>query len=434
MKILPLLTGTLLQEAFAQDPTACADDAAIVEVTCHDDLMVQLQVNKYCLKERYPGVKVTELKIGQTGVGSPPIFTTCVACTDAQPQSRTPTDPDYCNPEEKFFAYDILYNPESSAPGYGPVISSDPPPAFQNLWFKVGNCGSSMTIKDDKAVFETTLYKPPTVDPITQIVSQKTVLPADIICKYPLTIQGLNMDPGADIVVDDNSPGKVVDPNADVQDIGTNVFDLTVFDESNGKVIKPGDKVSVGDAMKISVSAKDAAITEYFLVMCTATNKKPSEAPDKSLELIKAGCMVDLGLPLQPEIDAKSPNPGDYISFNQFGFMNPSAETKLTFVLTCNIKLGIAPTDADCSPLKAGRKRRQTTDEEIEFTQTTEYTIELNDTMALDTYGDIVVAHVGEEKLDDKSGNDGQTGQEGGKSDAITNTVALMAGTAIMLL
>ena len=43
MKILPLLTGTLLQEAFAQDPTACADDAAIVEVTCHDDLMVQLQ-------------------------------------------------------------------------------------------------------------------------------------------------------------------------------------------------------------------------------------------------------------------------------------------------------------------------------------------------------------------------------------------------------
>ena len=142
-------------------------------------------MNKYCLKKRYPAVKVTELKIGKTGVGTP-----CDACTDAQPQSRTSTDPEYCDPEEKFFAYDILYNPESSASGYGAVISSDPPPAFQNLWFKVGNCGSTMIIKDDKAVFETTLYKPPTVDPITQIVSQKTVLPADIICKYPLTIQG----------------------------------------------------------------------------------------------------------------------------------------------------------------------------------------------------------------------------------------------------
>ena len=116
-----------------------------------------------------------------------------------------------------------------------------------------------------------------------------------------------------------------VDPNADVQKIGKQVFGLTVSDVSTGTVIKPGDQVSVGDAVKISVFAKDAAITEYFLVKCTATNTKPSDSPDKSLDLIEAGCMVDLGLPLQPEIDAKSPNPGDYISFNQFGFMDSSS-------------------------------------------------------------------------------------------------------------
>ena len=34
-------------------------------------------------------------------------------------------------------------------------------------------------------------------------------------------------------------------------------------------------------------------------------------------------------------------------------------ELSLTFVLTCNILLQTAPTDAECDPLKAGRKRRQ---------------------------------------------------------------------------
>ena len=54
------------------------------------------------------------------------------------------------------------------------------------------------------------------------------------------------------------------------------------------------------------------------------------------------------------------------------------ATITLDFVLTCNIKLGTAPTDAVCATRKstnpdlsglAGRKRRQT--DETEFTQTT---------------------------------------------------------------
>ena len=44
--------------------------------------------------------------------------------------------------------------------------------------------------------------------------------------------------------------------------------------------------------------------------------------------------------------------------------------------------------------------------------------------MLSDTHGDIVIAHNGQGKLD----------SEGGTSDAVTNAVALIASTAIMLI
>ena len=82
------------------------------------------------------------------------------------------------------------------------------------------------------------------------------------------------------------------------------------------------DPVAVGNRITITVTA-DSAITEFFLAQCEATNKKDN--PDKFLGLIgengvTAGCMNDLGEGVQPAIDAASPNPGHYISYNQFGF------------------------------------------------------------------------------------------------------------------
>ena len=44
-----------------------------------------------------------------------------------------------------------------------------------------------------------------------------------------------------------------------------------------------------------------------------------------------------------------------------------------------------------------------------------------------DTLGDIVVAHSGQDKLDSEGG-------QGETSDAVTNAVALIAGSAIMLI
>ena len=56
-----------------------------------------------------------------------------------------------------------------------------------------------------------------------------------------------------------------------------------------------------------------------------------------------------------------------------------------------------------------------------------EYTIKLTENTLSDTHDDIVVAHDGQGKLDSEGG-------QGGTSDAVTNAVALIAGTAIMLI
>ena len=50
----------------------------------------------------------------------------------------------------------------------------------------------------------------------------------------------------------------------------------------------------------------------------------------------------------------------------------------------------------------------------------------MNENTLSDTHGDIVVAHDGQGK--------GSEGGQGDTSDAVTNAVALIAGTAIMLL
>lgn len=116
--------------------------------------------------------------------------------------------------------------------------------------------------------------------------------------------------------------------------IGTDQFTLEVFDVTKNKTIMQGDPVSVGDRVQITVTA-DSAITEFFLAQCFATNKL--DAPDKFLGLIGenvlAGCMNDLGEPLQTAINAVSPNPGHYIGYNQFGF------TDGKYYRVCIIKL-----------------------------------------------------------------------------------------------
>ena len=73
--------------------------------------------------------------------------------------------------------------------------------------------------------------------------------------------------------------------------------------------------------MRISVTASDTAILDFYLSECTATNgKDPSASDYKFLKLIQNdGCMVDHS-DIWPSNAPASPNPGHYIDYRQFGF------------------------------------------------------------------------------------------------------------------
>ena len=135
-------------------------------------------MNHDCLTERFPDVKITDLIISKTG------STQCDACTELDPEND-------CSETLNFYGYDFLDS------GATPTPLAD---NSNNLWFKAGECGSSMTINGEIADFQTTIFKPPTVDQATQIISKKTILATDIICGYPRAITGLDMDPNANVV------------------------------------------------------------------------------------------------------------------------------------------------------------------------------------------------------------------------------------------
>ena len=117
-----------------------------------------------------------------------------------------------------------------------------------------------------------------------------------------------------------------------MEDIGQGVFGVSVYDKKTAKVVNSGDPVSVGDSMQITATSNDAAITDFFLADCTASNgKAPADSDYRSLEMIRNGCMVDLGN-LETAIGAASPNPGQYIAFNQFGFVDRSAGASFVFL------------------------------------------------------------------------------------------------------
>ena len=149
------------------------------------------------MAERYPDVKVTELIISKTGA------TECKSCNVTNPQITDPMASDFCNSTEKFFAYDFLDSVQT--PGPVEVNSS-------NLWFKAGNCGSSMEIVDKSGIsyaqFATTIFKPPSIDIATQIISQKTILATNITCDYPSEISNIDLDSGSIIQVDGSNQGE----------------------------------------------------------------------------------------------------------------------------------------------------------------------------------------------------------------------------------
>ena len=112
-----------------------------------------------------------------------------------------------------------------------------------------------------------------------------------------------------------------------MDDIKQGVFDLSITD--NG-IAFSGNPVPVGDSMQITAKSNDPAITDFFLSDCTASNGKVAPDTPRSLELIRNGCLLDLGN-LGTAIDATSPNPGQFIAYKQFGFVDGSGTASEVF-------------------------------------------------------------------------------------------------------
>jgi len=139
------------------------------------------------LDEKFEFVEITELQINPTdAVGVVPA-NQCLPCTNPP-----------CSESTTFMAYD--FNDDSLTAAQKIAVSD----STTTLFFKAGQCGTSMDISDDKtkAIFKTDIGKPAEVDATTGIVTETTLLETDITCEYPSTISDIEMDPGMSVIAD----------------------------------------------------------------------------------------------------------------------------------------------------------------------------------------------------------------------------------------
>ena len=134
------------------------------------------------MDEKFPNVELTELQINPTDAQGTVPTNQCLPCTDTT----------NCNTENNFMGYDFTIPGNKS-----PVTSTT-----TSLFFKAGQCGTSMKMSDDGslAIFKTDIGKPAEI--IDGIVVEPTLLETDITCSYPSTISGIPMDPGMTVVAD----------------------------------------------------------------------------------------------------------------------------------------------------------------------------------------------------------------------------------------
>jgi len=262
------------------------------------------------------------------------------------------------------------------------------------------------------------------------------------------------MDPGMDVIADASQDSDKISQDANPDTVSDNLFTMTTKERNmdtgvNGAVITANDDVTLGDGVSIAVAATDPAITDFYLGDCVADNGEDATIPGatandpatpnpdyKFLKIVTGGCMEDLG-GLSTDITASMT--GKELIFKQFAFADASqAALTLNFQVICNIILGTAPTDAECLQRKtdeeaassstltgeAGRRRRATRRAAAEYSETTKYQVTAGSKIAEVSDNGIVVAHSGSGKASD----------ENAESGTVSAAVAIMAGTAVMLL
>ena len=135
------------------------------------------------MDEKFEHVEITELQINPTDALGVVPANQCLPCTSPP-----------CSESINFMAYD--FNDDSLTTAQKIAVSD----STTTLYFKAGQCGTSMRIDGANAIFETDIGKP--AEKINGIVVEPTLLETDITCAYPATIDDIAMDPGMTVLAD----------------------------------------------------------------------------------------------------------------------------------------------------------------------------------------------------------------------------------------
>lgn len=137
------------------------------------------------MEDKYPDIKLTDLRINPTGTDGDQPTDQCSPCTS--PEITDKNAPNYCDPSTSFFAYD--FNDEN------PVLAAvtDDLSVTTSLFFMAGNCGTMFD--DDETLKSTSIGKSAAV--IGDIETDALILlGTGITCQYPLATleQAISID------------------------------------------------------------------------------------------------------------------------------------------------------------------------------------------------------------------------------------------------
>lgn len=324
-------------------PTTCAAATSLFEVTCMDNLVIQIkpvvaQDSTNCFTDAYEGLALSDLKISPVGEASGE-----TVCTAAE--------------QTKSF-YAGVNPPVATDTFFWGAADLETEVGQSGIWFSASSCGISPGV--ETVVFEgvstqymqfsTTIMS--TFDnTANSVLTQQEMLETAVVCNYEMTVDGIAVaiDTELDAVEDANK----IDQDEDTNDIDAAQVGKTI--EVNNAAYVSSSDVTLGSLVEITFDSIGELTTGFYIDSCVADNELTfGDTGYKSLALITNACAASTS----GDATMTSINPvtdGTEFSFNQFAFVDSSSTFDtpvLSFELNCVLKFGTRPS---CG---TGRKRR----------------------------------------------------------------------------
>ena len=128
------------------------------------------------MEEKFPNVKLTDLRINPTLDDGITPADQCSPCTSAPADFTDDAATNYCDPNSSFFAYDFI---DVSADD-GTAVTDDAS-VTTSLFFKAGNCGT--LFDTDNTLTSTSIGK--SAFSTDKITTAALLLGTGITCEYP---------------------------------------------------------------------------------------------------------------------------------------------------------------------------------------------------------------------------------------------------------